>query len=268
MLYIYLRGGLGNQLFQLCYGFGVARELGQSVQIVDHYYTIDESLGDTHRESYFDTIYSPLASLRNTTQNEKVLQFPLVTETSDLDAMKEFKHVTVSGWFQRWTLIQPFISSFRDQLIKPRTRAPPNSIGIHFRYGDMVSKYAHVYHAQSIEYYRHALQRLQSTLEDHTSILLFCQPCDWVDRVEVMVTTLETEFPTLQFTRVQLPSDWEELLYMSTCHALVTTNSTFSTWAAILGNVSNVVCPKKWYHNEEAQRHAAAIYPPEWTIVE
>ncbi len=254
MLYIYLRGGLGNQLFQLCYGMSIASQRGLSVGIVDHYYTIDTSLGDTHRHSYFDTFYKSLAHLRCDGRSGAILRLPQITdEQSDVDA----SNIVVSGWFQNWNKIRDFVPQFR-ALFPANRPMKEGTLGIHFRYSDYVSKYAHIYYAQPLDYYIRAVQWISTQMKVR-QVLLFCQECDWESFVYPMIQAM-TEVDT--WTRVQRGSDWEELNVMQTCTGLITTNSTFSVWAGILGDIPHVVHPTKWYCDGRKEQNV--IWPPAW----
>lgn len=61
-------------------------------------------------------------------------------------------------------------------------------------------------------------------------------------------------------------TDEETLALMSKSDSLVISNSTFSWWAAALGNLEkSVYAPAKWFRG---MQDPAALYPPHWNLVE
>lgn len=281
-MYVYLRGGLGNQLFQICYGIGLSARHGFDVQLVDHYFQGgeygDKALGDTPRHSYFDTFFKTLSGLRwkQTPTGADILRLPQITELKPfhIDRVSSDKpDFVVNGYFHKWALIKEFVPDFVKSLqLKPH----PNSfVGLHFRYDDYVSKYPHVYVPQPTDFYVQSLTYLTERLPRTTTVLVCCQPSDWEPHVKPIVQLLQSKFPHLTFPRPPtLLDDWQELLLLSQCAGIGTTNSSFSYWAAIIGEQTRQDCggvkpvvtrPHQWFQESwQFGDSADNMCPPHW----
>ena len=56
----------------------------------------------------------------------------------------------------------------------------------------------------------------------------------------------------------------EAMLLMSSAKGIITANSTFSYWAAMINAGNHIYAPKFWYANTDADGN---LYPPHWKIV-
>ena len=56
----------------------------------------------------------------------------------------------------------------------------------------------------------------------------------------------------------------EAMILMSSAKGIITANSTFSYWAAMINAGNHIYAPKFWYTNTEADGN---LYPPHWKIV-
>lgn len=286
MIFIYLRGGLGNQLFQLCFGITFAHKHNQDYQIVDHYYMgRGDALGDTPRHSYFDSLFQPLYSRHwlqvNLLKDSKTIDewgyeidrnYISINDDPNTHKIVAQKDQTVNGWFQEWRLIQPLISSFIPLLNIP-FQAESNAVALHFRYGDYLTKYPHVYVAQSLNYYVKAIQQIPNV--PGQIIYLFCSPSDWIKYVKTMKISLEKIFHRRTFIYKESESDVEDFIAMSQCSTIVTSNSTFSYWSALVSEYYHdrdsclIFRPAKWY--QPTYVHAQDVNqlcPPHWHVIE
>jgi hypothetical protein len=76
-----------------------------------------------------------------------------------------------------------------------------------------------------------------------------------------LLRNLEISIP-IQFAEPQDNNPEESLMLMSRSTVLIMANSSFSWWAAQLGNRSKfVVCPSKWFRN---MLEPYDLIPPNW----
>ena len=131
-------------------------------------------------------------------------------------------------------------------------RASKCSVAIHVRRGDYVSNLAAtaVHGVMTPEYYFEAVEMINNSFPD-AHYFVFSDDLDWCRA-------------HLQMDRVHFVSgnqNFEDLILMSKCHHFIIANSTFSWWAAWLGELpeSLVICPKKWHTTIESD-----IQPERW----
>jgi hypothetical protein len=127
MLTIQLKGGVGNQLFQIAAADTIARESGRRLVL--------PPCPPTHHSSqdYFTTLLSSFASLRG--------------DCSSADSV-------LNGYFQSYSVISP---TFRDRLVCPPNIPSLPGAFLHIRGGDYVN---HSLHAVGLSaYYERAVQQ-------------------------------------------------------------------------------------------------------------
>jgi hypothetical protein len=114
-----------------------------------------------------------------------------------------------------------------------------------------------------VSYYEAAIQELKSRGVTWDAV--------WIFTDDVQFTQKEfRDFSAVNPNSVIIepPSDshsFESLLLMSKCSSLVIANSTYSWWAATLGNTDKItVCPEKWFVKMEDPED---LYPDSWIQV-
>ncbi len=272
MIWVQLSGGLGNQLFMVCYAFTLStrRSSGSCpIHLLTHLYNHPNS-----RPLYFDSILRQFASWCNSTPLSRVRHLPTVTDVAPHVA-NAWPSVLLRGYFQKWTYVQPGITRMA-QLIDMPGRARPQTIALHFRQGDYLQPpYNAIYHLLSSTYYRRAIDAILAARPDMQRILVFCEEIDWSDRIQPLIHSLARHV-TCPFERPSCTRDWEQFHCMAQCGAIVTANSSFSYWAALLGDPTRstkmVVRPTVWW-TPAFKAHPSAgivadgpddICPPEW----
>jgi hypothetical protein len=136
------------------------------------------------------------------------------------------------------------------------------TISVHIRRGDYMNV-KDSFGVLSGKYYDSAIN---STLENssikYARVLVFS---DDIDAAKKIFSQLDISLP-VQFAEPPENSPEETLLLMSKSDALVISNSTFSWWAAQLGNKSKfVVCPSKWFRD---MSDPEGLFPPDWHLQE
>ena len=135
-------------------------------------------------------------------------------------------------------------------------------LGIHVRRGDYVGNAG--IGTLSVSYYEAAAEELRSRGANWDSIWIFS---DDTTRVENEFKGFLSGKEKLIFVKPPLESHaFESLLLLSRIPFLIIANSTFSWWAATLGNPDKaVVSPSKWFAQME---DPLDLYPQNWIQVQ
>ena len=149
----------------------------------------------------------------------------------------------------------------RCRLLFEQIRAS-QSVCVHIRRGDYVSnvKAALIHGTCSIEYYQRASASLATTLlSPHCYV--FSDDPNWVRN------SFRLTFPTTVVdVNTGMDASWD-LFLMSQCKHFVIANSTFSWWAAWLGDEVNkrVIAPRNWFHDDS--KNTKDLLPAEWELI-
>jgi hypothetical protein len=149
---------------------------------------------------------------------------------------------SVSEWFEKCSL---------DMLEFP-------TIAVHIRRGDYMNL-QESYGVLSSDYYNSAINfTLENSSIQYLRVLVFS---DDIVLAKQLFSNVEIPLP-VQFSESPNDSPEETLFLMSQSDAIVISNSSFSWWAAQLGNKSKFVAyPSKWFRG---MLDPEDLFPPEW----
>lgn len=134
-------------------------------------------------------------------------------------------------------------------------------VAVHVRRGD----YASDPHARSVHlvcdagWYERAWTRMRTTVGDCTA-LVFSDDPEWVRN--------QIKFDgDIEYVSAKPRPAWQDMSEMSTCDHFIISNSTFSWWAAFLGqrDETQVFAPFEWLRGKPTR--SLAICPESWTVV-
>ena len=292
-----LFGGLGNQLFQYFAGQYLAYKADAVLEVDSTFSQFGRSghsdwVGDITLPGYISPSaprhsFRYLQSLlkrrfrdflgRIIWQKEMKLKIlhqyhsPAPGYDSQLEHLKP--PVTIVGYFQTWRYFQALRESglFPElEMKKPSSwildmtvqmSSQGKILGIHVRRGDYVGNAG--IGTLSVSYYEAAAKALRSRGAIWDAVWIFSDDSALV----------ENEFAGFldgkeRLVFVKPPSethDFESLLLLSRSSYMVIANSTFSWWAATLGNPDkDVACPSKWFAHIE---DPLDLYPQSWIRV-
>lgn len=245
ILYVYLQGGLGNQMFQYAAGLSALKEYPQFTDL-----RLDGSF--------------------YTNQERKVIVNGMTGRGFDLDLFN-IKYNTIEeapegatmlqGWFQN---LEEF-SNVEDEVRKQFTFAKPfdgkikhlhdninnHSVSIHVRRGDFINNptaYVHNEH-MGPEYYRKAMDVMED-IYDNITYYVFSEDIEWcrenIKNDKHPVVLVDDDYSG--------DRDSGHLYLMQACENHIIANSTYSWWAAFLGQSKVTVGPKKWFTNESGSK--------------
>ena len=152
------------------------------------------------------------------------------------------------------------VSDWFDKCSSEMTELP--TISVHVRRGDYMDS-QDSFGVLSGEYFSSAIKfTLGATSKKYERVLVFS---DEIDSAKQMFSNLLVALP-VDFVDSPENNPEEELMLMANSDALIISNSSFSWWAAQLGNKSKfVVCPSKWFRD---MLDPQDLIPPEWHQLE
>jgi hypothetical protein len=289
-----LFGGLGNQLFQYFAGHYLANKSDANLKIDSTFSQFGRSghsdwIGATtlpgnitmsaprHSFRYLDSLVKRrirefLARVIKGKQRQLKILHQYHSSAPGYDPqLEQLKpSVTIVGYFQTWRYFEALKSLGLVPEIKmkrpsswflemtDRLDSEGRVLGIHVRRGDYVGN-AQI-GSLSMSYYVAAAEELRSRGVTWDAV--------WIFSDDVFLTQNEfKEFSNLKENLVFVEPPFgshafESMLLLSRCSSLIIANSTFSWWAATLGNQERyVVCPSKWFAEMEDPRD---LYPQNW----
>jgi hypothetical protein len=264
---IRLAGGLGNQLFQLACAnklSNISLRKKHPVKIDIHY------LSKYSQKRDFDANFLlqifPNFKISQLSFNEKIFSklriarfidsvignYALISSTKALRNLKckKIESVFLDGYFQDPYVIFPeierlkifnFLRAKHQKLINLILKKQ-NSVAVHIRRGDYVR--SKIFRLISLDYYHQAINMMANPYnlfifsDDKEVAALFAKKYGGVD-CSSLGLSLEEEFSLL-----------------ASCNHYIIANSTFSWWAAVLGqrNKGRIIAPLNWYRSQKSNK--------------
>lgn len=274
-----LKGGLGNQLFQIC--TTLSYSIRNRVPFVFSYK--HEIAGDTPRPMYWNTLLYSLKyyTNRNGFIPDNVLDtFTQYNGEHGYTPIPEFhdQHIRFDGFFQSYKYFQREYSQIYELLniAEMRHQIPESdqtTISLHFRIGDYIHKQC--YHpVLPLVYYTRSLQHIIDRDPTAHRVIVFYEQRDFY-LVSSAVAELQREFTTLTFEYTQTDVDWMQMLHMSNCTHHIIANSTFSWWGATFASPTigdtpdKIVCyPSIWYGHQLYYINVMDLFHPNWVQID
>jgi hypothetical protein len=172
-----------------------------------------------------------------------------------LEKIKESKNSYLTGYWQNNIIIEKYKktikskfklnNSISNNLEKYITEiGSRNSVAIHFRRGDYLSKpnSSKIHAICSNKYYQDAIIKIHEKTQN-THFFIFSDEIDWVKS--------NIDLPDNSTFIEKFGEPYEHLFLMSSCKHQITANSTFSWWAAWLNDYPKkiVITPQQWYYD-------------------
>jgi len=276
MITCLLKGGLGNQLFQI---FAIIA-YGLDNKLPFKFIYSDISPSCTLRHTYWNTFLKSLRffTIKDQPDNMKNLDhgnFPFYP-IPILDGKNE--NICIEGYFQS----DKYFQHRKDEIFRLIQLAPQqktcaekygyqnmeNTISLHFRIGD----YKYFNYAHPIlrpAYYINALTYILSKQPQGTFRVLYCNEAEDNHIAREYINEIISVFPTLTFEKIpDHISDWEQMLVLSTCSHSIIANSSFSWFGAYFNthNPYQIVCyPEIWFGGDAARdTDTRDLLPSSW----
>jgi len=281
MIFINLKGGLGNQLFQIFASLNYAISKNQEYIILDsHYKYLNADENTTRRITYWNNL---LDKLNDKISSEKVEKnsFNLIREHGytyshfpDLNG-----DIYIDGYFQsykyfekRFEKIKEILNiSMKQKEIRKKYKSfdYDNACSIHFRIGDY-KKFPDHHIILKKNYYEQAIKHIIEK-NGKKNFLIFYEKEDEEQVKKIMNSIKKNNNKVRGFTLIDynIP-DHEQLLIMSNCQSNIIANSSFSWWAAYLNSNSRkiVVRPSQWFGPKMKHNDIKDLCPKEWLVID
>lgn len=277
-----LKGGLGNQLFQIF--TLISHSIRNSKSFILPYSEYIPG-HDTKRTTYWDTF---LIHLKNyTTGNGK---FDNITHVNELLLLKHpiykeksfnynpiennIDNMLFDGYFQSYKYFDEYkyklfmLIDLKYNKVKIRSEYfnyldTHKLASMHFRIGDY--KNIQQFHPVLPEkYYDNALLEIP----DDYKVIVFCEEQD-KDNVNQLIDNLSSKHNHNFVIIDHSIPDWKQLLIMSMCNINVIANSTFSWWGAYFNENDDkkIIYPSVWFGNE-IKNNTDDLFLPDWVKID
>jgi len=245
-----LKGGLGNQMFQIANAYAYAKRHGFEWGI-NYSLSFCPNQGNTatkYRETLFKELpvtdyVPPMKYAEPTFAYSEIPKKDNILLDGFFQSEKYFKDVVdeVKNLFN-FSGCQIIVKNFIQQFSKPL-------LGIHIRRGDY-KKFACHHGIQGVDYYVRAANLFQ---EEHQSI--------------ICTDDLASVQSEMNFSKAKPSPFTEEMLdlyLLSQCQNIIMCNSSFSWWGAFLGvKKDKVVAPKNWF-GPRGPQDFQDVYREDW----
>lgn len=279
MIFSRLHGRLGNQMFQYAAARALAERLGTRV-VLDDRSALHKGDGTLLR--VFDLPELAQAPLPPA-KHQRPLAYaawramgrqPRIRREKGLGYNPDFANWTDSSYLHGYwqseqyfydiadTLRNAFVfrtpMSARNAEMAARIAGGP-SVALHVRRGDYVAVNTMALCDQT--YYDAALTAIRQRMDTDPTVYVFSDDPDWAK------TNLPLPFDKVVVDFNGPDADYEDLRLMTLCQHNIIANSSFSWWAAWLGETpdSNVAGPARWF--ADASMSNPDILPARWISV-
>lgn len=276
MIIIEIKGGLGNQLFQLFAAIATSIQYDVKFKIIHRKNT-------WRKTTYFNNMLKFLKPHLITRIHEQInLHDSQQFHYNEIKLPQSSKNYILKGLYQSYkyfekhyfeilnmTGLRSLQIDIKNEFIGLGFLQNP-TISLHFRLGDY-KKLKHNHPIVPIKYYADAIGHIiKKTKNNNWDVLYFCEKED-NGIVSSKIKDLKKFYPDLTFIKVNDSIvDWKQLLLMSCCNHNIIGNSTFSWWGAYLNeNKDKIVCyPSRWFGPKLKHLDTKDMFPPNWELVE
>lgn len=275
MVSVQLKGGLGNQMFQLASGLVFSKKFDLELTIDLSFLESNISETNTFTPRKYELIIFP-----------KIAQFKInnnvirsVREVNNNNFNSSFFLERLFGYefnLNDYFQSESFFFNYRQEIIElfqfDTSKLSDESltiladinfqnlIGIHMRKGDYIKpKVNEVHGVVGIDFYLKAVDYFKQKLNNPKFILFSDDP-------ELAQFEFKPYLSDLYVVKnTPNKSSWIDMYLMSQCHGNIIANSTFSWWGAYLNkNKITVIAPKKWFLKPELNEQYSNLIPQGW----
>ncbi|HUX57069.1 MAG TPA: alpha-1,2-fucosyltransferase [Bacteroidales bacterium] len=239
MITTHLKGGLGNQMFQIAAAYSLALDNNDECS----FFMDNPNINQGHGSRYYTTnVFRNLKELPdNMVERSDYEQIRYMEPRFNFDPIPYRERMVLQGFFQS----EKYFANHKEEIVElfgnkaVRKYEFNDCVSLHIRRGDYLDPYtAQFLPVLPMDYYTRALSDLDSKARIDC-ILVFSDDIAWCKG--------NLKDPRLVFAERQ--EDWEDLYTMSKCEHHIIANSSFSWWGAYLNtNVNKIVyAPEKWF---------------------
>ncbi len=247
------KGRIGNILFEVASTIAIAKRFG----LTPVFPVIRKDGHRSYRESVLSNVLRmPENKVKFSVYKEPNFYYTPITSVSP--------NTMLDGHFQSWR----YFHDLRDEVVRALNWTSktadavysrittPQTVGVHVRRGDYL-KLSRYHHNLSTEYFKTACAQFDpaSTFVVVSDDITWCRGCP-----------VFTELKNVYF--VDGTTDVDDMILLSKCRGIVISNSSFSWWAAYMGNADRVVAPKQWLGVDSPPYKIEDILLPHWIAID
>jgi hypothetical protein len=264
MLSCEIRGGVGNQMFQIAATYALALnnndECAFDMDIKRKY------RGVVHQgrvaSTYFSNLYRHVSQIP---PEWKPQSYHIEKDGHPYSPIPYRENLLLSGYFQSERYFEGRGEDIKKLFIDDRMRWGLReefsdmlycSVSLHVRRGDYV-KFPEVHNMLDKHYYQEALSYIRDR-RDIDRVFVFSDDIPWC----------RDNFNGKEYVFIEGLEDWEEIYLQSLCSHNIIANSSFSWWGAYFNENGSkiVVAPKVWFNPSFNYDHSK-IYTEEMVII-
>jgi len=257
-------GRIGNQMFQYAALRGISYKQGVNYCLPFHNNAVDDGLGNPNRTDLFDCFTMETVSPLNIQMIDS--NRPIISEETfhfnERLFDDKFDWVSLYGFFQSekyFKNVEDIIRkdfTFKDEIREPcknmmESIGENKVIGLHIRRTDYLTNPNHYF--IGMPYYEEALGKFS----DDYKVIVFSDDPQWCMKQEL--------FSDDRFMVSENKNGYVDQCLMSMCSDFIIANSSFSWWAAWLGNRGKVIAPKQWFPLDD--KDTKDVYCEGWDVI-
>ncbi|MDW3094149.1 MAG: alpha-1,2-fucosyltransferase [Gammaproteobacteria bacterium] len=292
-IFIEIKGGLGNQLFQYAAAYCLSNKLNCNVKVnvqwfeqyeereflldqfnIDLEYATKEELESfVKKKNNFITRFVTGKKFNNKCKRTDAVIYNQPGFHYDQNFLDYKAPTLLQGYFQSEKYFLPVESKIRDifklkasissasQSILKEIKSADYSVALHVRRGDYVGSDVHC--VCPPQYYSRAIEILKSSVSKDAKFFVFSDDIGFAKSI----LPSSKQFYYIRGTQ---DNTCEDMMLMSACDNFIVANSSFSWWGAWLsGNAEKmVIAPKNWFARESMLVYNCVdLYPDKWMLM-
>ena len=274
MIIVRVYGGLGNQLFQINFGYFLHEKFNQDVYF-DFSFFKTQRIRKPLVKSILKEINQPpknitkrfikFKSFRLNQLYNKIFIKNYFTQFDPKVQIDENQNYFFDGYWQDQKFLTKNSIQFQEVKFSKvakdyldQIQLSKNSISIHIRRTDYLTrKNIKIFKILDQDYYLSAINLITEERNKDYKIFVFSDDIKWAEK------NLKFDLET---TYIQNTDELEDFNLMMNCQHNILANSTFSWWAAYLKKNKNgqIIGPKIWYKNQSFEKN---IKLKNWTWI-
>lgn len=241
-----LKGGLGNQMFQISAAVSIALENNDEFGF-DFNKCFTPNQGKPSK-FYTNNIFKNIKNITNYNfsnfYSEPFFSYEKIYHSNNL---------LIDGYFQSEKYFKPNLDFIKNLFHLENIPSDTNDIvtSVHIRRGDY-QKFSNYHNLLDMEYYQSAINKIGVG-----KFIFFSDDMEWV----------KSNFSSPNFIYSESQNEIEDFYRMTSCNNNIIGNSSFSWWAAYLNKNSNkiIISPshKKWF-GPDGPKDTQDLIPESW----